>query len=260
MFRPAFVCVLLLFLSPVSSECDQCQFTADDAGDCKVYGKIDGNLIAWNRADSDCLDNYNIKINSIEPSTVGCSPTNVNSFVNAVKFGSIPNSVLAGLGVSEGGFFDEVNNANVLKDEITIDGQTYDCKTSNTDCYNAMKTYFATSPGSDEMMDVCEKTINQVFVDRELEQGIARNNICTDINAGQDPPVVCGELRNEMVTQMAANPNKDCSGFQFGSDTTVIPGCENVRPQGGGSSSGPHFYLVDSLAIVLALCLLANGL
>jgi hypothetical protein len=62
------------------------------------------------------------------------------------------------------------NTLYVLKDQITVNGQSYDCETSESDCYNAMKAYFSSSPGSDEMMDVCETIVDKVAVDRELEQ------------------------------------------------------------------------------------------
>ena len=131
---------------------------------------------------------YNILIASIDPSTVGCSnPRNVNSFVNGIKFETIPNSVRGGLGISEGGFFEQQNGVFVLKDSITIDGNTIDCQASESDCYNAMKDYFAVSPGVDEMDQVCETVVNKVTVDRELEQSTVRNRLCTDVKAGASP-------------------------------------------------------------------------
>lgn len=118
---------LLPLCTPIYGECDQCQFTSNDAEDCKVYGAIDDRLIAWNKASSDCLDLYNIVIDSIDPSLVGCdSPRNVNFFVNGIKFETIPNSVRGGLGESEGGFFEQQNGVYVLNNTITIDGTTID--------------------------------------------------------------------------------------------------------------------------------------
>ena len=97
----------LVAFSYGQEECDQCQFTSDDAADCKVYGAFEGELVAWSKASDECLANYGNAVASIDPSSIGCStdPPIANTFVNSVRFGSVPNSVLGGLGTSEGGIF-----------------------------------------------------------------------------------------------------------------------------------------------------------
>ena len=257
--RSAFLCLVLLSLCLTAfSECDQCQFTDDDAADCKVYGKIDDRLVAWHRASADCLDNYNIKKASIEPDVVGCEPVDASKFVDTLGFDYIPNFVLGGLGVAEGGFFEEQEAGGrlELKDEITVNGQTYNCVANKNDCNDAMKSYFASSPGSNEMMEVCGPIINQYFEDRDLEQGFSRNRICSDIKANEDLPTVCGDLVNQMVTEVADNPNKFCSGFQKGTANTVIPGCEDDTP--GDSSRAPRASFTCSSLLVVAILLLVN--
>jgi hypothetical protein len=252
-FRPFLVLLLLSFCLATNAECDQCQFTSDDAEDCKVYGAIDGELIAWNKAGSDCLAHYSIGISSIDPSSVGCgNPRNVNSFVNGIKFETIPNSVRGGLGVSEGGFFVQQNGIYVLKDTITVNGNTIDCEASESNCYNAMKEYFATSPGAEEMNQVCDTVNNQVAVDRELEQSTVRNQICSDIKANVVPPTVCEPLASQVSGEVAANPTKDCSGFQFGPGTMPIPGCKGVE-NAAGTTSGALSHEIWKFALLSSL-------
>lgn len=231
------VLLLLSFCTLISGECDQCQFTANDEEDCKVYGAIDDQLIAWHAASSDCLEQYTIAISSIDPSSVGCdNPRNVNSFVNGIRFETIPNSVRGGLGVSESGFFEQgQNGVYALKDTITVNGSTFDCEASESNCYNAMKDYFAVSPGMEEMNEVCDTVVNKVAVDRELEQSTVRNQLCSDIKAGTSPPTVCEPLATQVSDEVNANPTKDCSGFQFGPGNMEIPGCGTI---GGSSNSG----------------------
>jgi hypothetical protein len=232
------VLFILSFCTLAHGECDQCQFTSTDAEDCKVYGAIDNQLIAWNRASSECLDLYNIAIASIDPSTVGCgNPRNLNSFVNGIKFETIPNSVRGGLGESEGGFFEQQGGGlYTLKNTITIGGTIIDCEASESDCYNAMKDYFAVSQGMEEMDQVCDAVVNKVSVDRELEQSTARNRLCTDLKAAISPSSLCEPLASQVSDEVNANPDKDCSGFQFGPGNMEIPGCETIE---GGDSSYP---------------------
>lgn len=249
---------LLSFCTGIYGECDQCQFTSNDAEDCKVYGAIDDELIAWNRASTDCLDLYNILIASIDPSSVGCSnPQNVNSFVNGIKFEIIPNSVRGGLGESQVGFFEEQNGVYVLKDTITIDGTTIDCEASESDCYNAMKDYFAVSPGAEEMDQVCETVVNKQSLDRELEQSAVRNRLCTDVKAGVSLPSVCEPLASQVSEEVQSNPDKDCSGFQFGPGNKVPPGCEDTlagdssNPTSGSFSLGSVYSVLSWLLVLL---------
>ena len=219
-----------------AQECDQCFFTSDDADDCRVYGKIDGVLVSWLKASEDCLDAYQIQNTGIDPFSVGCDPSNVNTFVNSgLSGGAIPNSVLAGLGVSEGGFY-EGDDLYVLKDNITVGGVSYDCEVAKSNCYNAMKTYFADGEGAQEMADVCNKILGQVRVDRELEQSDARNRICQDIKDGTTPATDCGSLVDEVQSAVDAEPDKICAGFAFGSGTTTAPGCEGLDPVSDDSS------------------------
>ena len=148
--------LILLVAIQAKAECDQCFFTSGDSDDCKVYGKIDGQLIPWNRASQACIDIYGNNVASIDPFGVGCDPRSVNTFVNSgISGGNIPNSILGGLGVAEGGFFVEQQGGRYgLKDSITINGVVYDCSNSASTCYDAMKTYFQSTTGANEVDDV----------------------------------------------------------------------------------------------------------
>ena len=222
----------------------------DDLTTCKDYGLIDNtDLIGWNAASQECLNSYNIKITSLDPST-SCSSS--NSFVNSLRMGDLSTSQSKlGLGMPyDGGFFiQNPNNNNIpmLKDTITIDGATYDCKESESNCYNAMKPYFESNPtGQKEMKDVCDKLQNQVKVDRQLEQSTIRIRLCSEIKENTSIDTSCDKLTEQVQEHIKKHPTKDCSAFGFGTGTTTIPGCssnsdaineEEDPAKGGGSSS-----------------------
>ena len=244
-----------VLLAQAADVCDQCFFTSDDADDCRVYGKIDGELVSWLKAPNDCLNAYQIQNTGIDPFSVGCDPQNVNTFVNSgLSGGSIPNSVLAGLGVSEGGFYDELNSVNVLKDSITVNGVSYDCKEAKSICYNAMKVYFVDgAAGAQEMDDVCQKILGQVRVDAELEQSDARNRICQDIKEGTTTFSSCGTLVEEVQSTIDLEPDKICAGFAFGPGKTMAPGCEGLDPPGGSGTGGTSESVIPSTINVLCV-------
>eukprot|EP00977_Amphora_coffeiformis_P008264 scaffold1868_cov178-Amphora_coffeaeformis.AAC.4 len=237
----SFVLVVLLgtFLVQADAECDKCFFTSDDSEDCKVYGKIDDQLIPWRKASQACIDFYGNNVASIDPFSVGCDPRSVNTFVNSgISGGNIPNSVLGGLGVAEGGFFVQQQGGQYgLKDSITVDGVTYDCSTSASTCYNAMKTYFqTTSNGAGEMDDVCTQIQNRIINDREVEQTTLRNRLCREIKEeGNTLDESCGELATQVEARVQAIPNESCPNYAFGTENTVVPGCEG---QGSTNDTG----------------------
>ena len=205
-----------------------------------MYGKIEGELVSWAKASEDCLDAYSLRNSGIDPFSVGCDPRNVNTFVNSgLSGGAIPNTVLPGLGVAEGGFFEQQGtDVYVLKDSITVNGESFDCQASQSSCYNAMKEYFAIgAAGEGEMDDVCCTILSKVALDNEIEQSDARNRICQDFKEGTSPATACGTLIDEVQAAIDAAPDKICAGFAFGTGTgtTVAPGCEG---QVGGCAIG----------------------
>jgi len=147
----------------------------------------------------------------------------------------------------------------VLKDTITVNGETFDCEASSSSCYNAMKIYFADGEGAQEMDDVCAKILAQVAVDNELEQSDARNRICQDIKEGTTPPSSCGTLVDEVEAAIAAEPDKICAGFAFGPGTTIAPGCEDAagaRAASGTSGSAIVHGRIGVSAFVGAVALI----
>lgn len=216
MMMPAWLLLVVLLLLPTflhaeDVQCDACLFDGGDSDGCIVYGSIDGELATWSLGSEDCLAVYKITIATPDPSVICAS---VNSFVADVRFGFLASSsARAGLGVAAGGFFDETDSGLVLSDNITINSIDYDCTVSAADCYNAMKDYFATPPGSDEMDDVCTKLVRQVRVDKELEQSTLRIRLC-----GEYPnlPDVCQLLADQVASAVEEYPDKQCSAFGFG--------------------------------------------
>jgi hypothetical protein len=241
MLLKTIVVVVILSGSSVSASCNQCQFNDNDATDCKVYGQLgDGNLIPWTKASQDCLDIFDIKDEAIDPNTlVGVFPNpdgsngNANSFINYLRFNS--GSVANGIKLSFDIFFQEGNDSlAVLKDTIDVAGISYDCKSSESNCYNAMKTYFGTSPGSSEMQAIGVSLYDQQALSREKEQSLVRIRLCSDNGASTSS---CEPLSAQVQEVLAANPSTFCSAFGLGPASYAIPGCNNNNPSTTGSSS-----------------------
>jgi len=233
---------VLLFVCVASQDCDRCYFTDDDPADCSVYGSMDGELVIWSKASEACLDSRDIAVTGVDPATVGCSGGgSVNSFVNAIKFETIPNSVRAGLGVSEGGFFEigPGSTFHALKESITVNGKSFNCDAPESDCYNAMKDYFASGSGAKEMQDVCSTFINAVLKDRELQQSTVRINLCNAVRDSSEMVADCKPLVSEVKEKADALTTKACSAFGFGPEVAglSIPNCPD-DVAGAPSSAG----------------------
>ena len=215
--------LLSLLLSTTVSAQTCCRFTSSDSADCVVYGAIDGDLVAWTKASEACRDAYNIKIASIDVDAVGCGATiSTSAFVNAIRFESIPNSVRGGIGTDF--FVQQDNGVYVLADSITVDGTTTSCE-SESDCYTALRNYFGTSTGEQELTQVCETVRNMAAVDREKEQSTVRIQMCQEPTTGAS---VCGALAAEVSLRQSAFPDKACSAFGIGPGTMALPGCEGA--------------------------------
>ena len=283
--------LLLLNLAAVAvtgqETCDRCVFDGKDELDaCKDYGLIDNSvLIGWYLGTEECMDVFDIAINSPVDSALICD--SANSFVNELKFGTSLNTAKLGLGVGSsdntGGAF--YNDGPILKDEIIVDGVTYDCTINNgSECYAAMKQYFEFNPnGQAEMNDVCNQLVNKIANDKQLEQSILRNRLCLEYKDGVTIPDVCDPLCTQLLEQITiyaatdedADTEKACQGYSFGvQDTTEIPGCDRIQSSTtnngetsnvfSSSSSPPPFkaliYTGIGVVVVVMTTMIGAGL
>ena len=272
--------LLLLNLAAVAvtgqETCDRCVFDGKDELDaCKDYGLIDNSvLIGWYLGTEECMDVFDIAINSPVDSALICD--SANSFVNELKFGTSLNTAKLGLGVGSsdntGGAF--YNDGPILKDEIIVDGVTYDCTINNgSECYAAMKQYFELNEnGQAEMNDVCNQLVNKIANDKQLEQSILRNRLCLEYKDGVTIPDVCDPLWTQLLEQITiyaatdeSDTEKACQGYSFGvQDTTEIPGCDRIQTteststNGGISSSSLPIGLSAAGVVVVVVVLLVT--
>lgn len=229
----------LLTVHSTTAECKACKFDGNDPADCVIYGKLGDEIVEWSTAGTECKGYYDIKITGINPST-SCST--VNAFVNSMRFGDLQSSTSKlGLGVaSEGGaFFVDNTDANRvdMADTITINGETTNCEASANNCWTAMKAYFAEGDGAKEMGQVCDKLYNQVRVDRNLEESVLRNRLCMEHKEGNQIIISCDPLAQQVKDQIAANPDRDCSGYGFETPLSTVAGCENAVDSSKGTGS-----------------------
>jgi hypothetical protein len=252
------VLALVAALSSTNAACP-CLYTDEDAEDCLVYGKIDGELVPWMRASQECLDVYDIKINAPDPSLICASS---NGFVNSLRSGRLSSSTVKyGLGVSQmdGGFWAEsgTNNLPVIKDSITINGITTACTPDEVqvDCYTAMKPYFGSDPdGQQEMKDVCETLETQRRNSLELEQSTLRLRLCIEDDQGSTIRQVCDSMWQEVSQKIEENPDRECQFLSFGPGTTTLPDCDDGGGGGGGDSAS-HVGIAAIVAVSLSLML-----
>ena len=218
----------------------QCSFTSADPPGCVAYGQLgDGNLIPWAVASQECLDLYKIKdeaidsdlLESIFPNPDG-SDGSTSGFVNFLRFedGSVASSIKAGFPR----FYEESNTMAgkmEVKDAIVVDGETITCSSdmggSQSDCFNAMKVYFASEPGASEMAGVGQQLYNAAAVSREKEQSVVRIRLCMEGGAPE-----CGAASEMVLKKMEENQDKYCSAFGLGPEPYDYPKCF-----GGGSGS-----------------------
>jgi hypothetical protein len=226
----------------VSAPPCQCSFSSADPPGCVAYGQLgDGVLIPWPVASQDCLDLYKIKDEAIDPSMLeGMFPApdgsggSVSGFVNYLRFdgGSVASGIQAGFPQ----FYEESDamaGGMELREEIVVDGVTTVCSSdrggSQSDCYNAMKGYFASEPGASEMAGVGRQLYNAAAVSREKEQSIVRIRLCEEGGAAE-----CGATSVEVLAKMEANPDKFCSAYGLGPAGYDYPKCFD----GGEGASG----------------------
>uniref|UniRef100_A0A7S2IIF6 Uncharacterized protein n=1 Tax=Helicotheca tamesis TaxID=374047 RepID=A0A7S2IIF6_9STRA len=237
----------------VKSECLQCMYDGTDKDDCRDYGLVNGEFVPWYLGSQECLGHYGIKIAKPNAEIICASSS---SFVNDVRFGFLSTKdARLGLGTNEGGFFEQDPNQNnkvVLNDSITISGKTYDCSSSESSCYNAMKPYFESDPdGKKEMEDICDQLYNEVMNSAQLEQSILRNRLCMEFNEGESIPSSCEPLWDQLEEMINANSSGSCQSFSMGIGTKTPPGCDDL-PVGDKkpTSAAPTILLSKYLSTV----------
>lgn len=170
-------------------------------------------------------------------------------FCERTRFGSSLNTAKLGLGVADGGFFDD---SGALLGEITVSGQTINCETSENDCYNALKTYFESDTnGKNEMLQVCDTLGNAVVKDRQLAQSITRTRLCQESRDGTTIPDSCSPLWEQLEETMMLYNDTNCAGFAMGTQNKTVPGCEEAdhdqETEMASQSWHVHLQLLPSL-------------
>lgn len=229
-------------VSASAAECDSCKYDGSDAADaddndCKVYGQLgDDVLIAYNKASQDCLDAHSIKVEAVDATMLSSmfpnangTDANVNALVSFLKNdgGAAVNAILLSMDFF---FVEAAGNGNgqkpVFLDSIIVEGITYDCTASESDCWNALKTYFAnTQDGQDILQSVGQDLYAKAAVGRELEQSTVRIAICN--NGAMATDGSCDALAAQIEELKTANPDKACSAFGLGPAENAIPGCDD---------------------------------
>jgi hypothetical protein len=196
-------------------------------------------LVAWSKASQDCLDFHKINaqaidtslLTSIFPNSDG-SGASANGFVGYLRFNE--GAAVNGIRLSLTDFFTEGSTSGtaVLKDSIVVNGQTYDCKASASDCWNnGLKVYFSQEPGLAEMQVIGAGLYDRLKYEAELEQATVRIAIC---NSGGD---VCEPLKTEIEDMKASASG--CAAFGLGPAENSIPGCSSAPSPSQPSPSQP---------------------
>lgn len=252
-----------------ASTCDPaCNFTIPAANEstCRVYGAGSAAAVPFYRANSSCLEAYNVSETrlSLEELLITCP--------NADGTGADPVrllSILRGESQQQGNrsqaeadyvkslfpnFF-EYNNATghyelmpVVSDGL---GQQVDCSESLAICWEVINIYLSTSEeGPKILVDVCLNLRDRFRRQSEREQGEIRRVLC---GLSTEPLPVCEPLATQ-VRDVAANStssSSSCDALSAPAMPSDVPkDCQSGDGQDGGTSGG---YRVSSHAIVSAI-------
>lgn len=208
---------------------------------CRVYGQLgDGTLIPWHRANQTCLDDLNIKVESMDPETLAniCpyanhTDSNVNALISTMK--NSPSPATRAIQAYYGDYWSESNvtAGNYEFHDVVFDSRqsAVDCAASESNCWGVVKEYFANTP--DAMSQNCLEFHNRQATNAELEQSTARINLC-NVNRGEPTPS-CEPLPAQVQTIQGENPDKACSAFGLG-PAGYAPLIPTAATCGGGSS------------------------
>ena len=236
-----------------SKPCDACYFLGLDPPDCKVYGQLEGLLIAWNIASKECLDFYNIRMQSIDfmllaqmfPNPDGLGG-NINNLVNFLRFDE--SKLIRDIRLTLTSFFreDRTNDLALMKDYIELeDGSQLDCLASQDACWNALKDFFSSLPGASQMQQIGIRLYDKIKQDQELEQSIARTRICVEGGTS-----VCEALTLQ-IEAIKLETRAVCSSYGLGPGDIAIPCCseeaECYYDEQAPSSSSPPISMQKSM-------------
>jgi hypothetical protein len=225
-----------------------CQFTSDDASNCRVYGQLgDDVLIPFYRANQTCLDDLTIKVASLDRDQLNricpygnSTDASVSALINQIRFS--PDPATRAIQSSYPNFWtlrtsDSSGNYDLqptITDTANGDAQV-DCQASESACWNAIRDYFAATPSAVDV--VCNDFHARLANELELEQSTVRIQLCQDdfastsSSGGSSPPTSCTELYNQIVDLKASSPSRACSAYGLG-----IAGLESNLPAGCGST------------------------
>jgi len=240
-----------------------CRFDGKDPDDCILWGSLNGDLKAWPYADQTCLDAYDIVVVPPDASVICAFASSFVLGLRDLESTSYLRIKLA-LGVIYGGFWEESPtdpDIIVLKDSITIDGTTYDCVTSESDCYNAITHYFESDPnGMQEMETICTQLEKGELLAREFEQATLRVRICNEDREGVDVVPECSKMALKMESDLEAlKDTMDCGGFATGIGGRIPPDCQGGGGEGDDSGSSLFYSSCSDMGLLTMLIMGATS-
>jgi hypothetical protein len=225
-----------------------CQYTVPAAlePNCRVYGQLgDAQLIPWYRANQSCLDEWDIKVSSLDSDALWkmCPYANVTNssiqlLVNELKFN--PSPATKAIQAYYDQFWVEsttVPGSYVFLDTISDSrNNVIDCTLSESSCWNTIKEYFTNNPSA--VGQACQEFHARQRFNLELEQSTVRIRLCNE--KGSSTSGLCEPLQAQVAQYQSANPTKQCSAFGLGpaNNGTGLPVCDAGSTNGSGARGG----------------------
>jgi hypothetical protein len=191
-----------------------------------VYGHLgDGELIPWNRANQTCLEEFNIKVSSIDADRMFAmcpypNSTDASLQLLFAEFRGNPGPAIKAIQAYYPQFWVESSTTPgtyVLVDTINDQqNNPIECESSENLCWGAIKEYFSANP---EAIDTaCREFHDRYAFERELEQSTIRIRLCQEAGS-----TACEPLASQVIEIQELKPNKACSAYGLGPGNTPLP-------------------------------------
>jgi hypothetical protein len=229
-----------------------CQYNVpyEAEADCRSYGQLgDSVLIPWYRSNQTCLDEYQIKVVSMDRETLfdicpyeNSTNVDIQLFLNAIRYN--PSPATRAIQAFYPMFWIESNTtagSYMLVDVISDNRNNPNCLQSQTLCYNTIREYFTINPT--ELGKVCQEFHARNRLEMDLEQSTIRIRLCQEgdtTTSTSDGVSVCEPLVSQIRDIKTKNPSKACSAFGLGPGTQAVPSGRNCGTNAKAATSSTN--------------------
>jgi hypothetical protein len=265
--------LLALSMASVTAQSEpQCactfQVQADDEPECAIYGQDNnGTLVEFDRISEQCLTGLAVseRVLEVDRQFRICPYANetdvsISNFITYIKLYNTTavNAIKSNPDFAK--FFETKDDGSVgLVDEITRDsGVTFVCTTNPAFCWNEIKVYFTLE--IERVGAICADLYEQQTNALQTEQSMARSLICETSAADAFVPAACDEVKEQINSFMATNPELQCSDLEVRAAASQLPNKEtcNLGEPVTTQDSGAATWAADWGSSIMSLVVLVG--